>query len=80
MFLYKINEDKLDEIREIPFKKEIELHKLCESNLENIFGLKFIKREFAFNNFRLDTLAFDESSKAFVIIEYKNTSSFSVID
>lgn len=80
MFLYNINGEKLEEIKEIPFKKEIELHKLCEGNLENIFGLKFVKREFSFNNFRLDTLAFDESSKAFVIIEYKNTSSFSVID
>lgn len=81
MFLYNITiGDKLEGIKEIPFKKEIELHKLCESNLENIFGLKFVRREFAFNNFRLDTLAFDESNKAFVIIEYKNTSSFSVID
>ncbi|WP_243156768.1 hypothetical protein [Clostridium beijerinckii] len=44
MFLYNIiNRDKLDEIKEIPFKKEIELHKLCESNLENIFGLKLLK-------------------------------------
>ncbi|MBW6411007.1 DUF5655 domain-containing protein [Clostridium weizhouense] len=80
MFLYNINGEKLEEIREIPFKKEIELHKLCESNLEKIFGLKFVKREFSFNNFRLDTLAFDESSKAFVIIEYKNIRSLSVID
>lgn len=80
MFLYNINGDKLEEIKEIHFKKEIELHKLCESNLENIFGLKFVRREFAFNNFRLDTLAFDEGSNAFVIIEYKNTSSRSVID
>ncbi|MGL5245813.1 MAG: hypothetical protein ACRC7R_11615, partial [Sarcina sp.] len=66
MFLYKINGNKLKEIREKPFKKEIEIHKLCEENLENIFGLKFVKREFYFNNFRLDTLAFDESSKSFV--------------
>lgn len=80
MYLYNINVDKLEEIKEISFEKEIELHRLCESNLENIFGLKFVKREVEFNNFRLDTLAFDESSKAFVIIEYKNTSSFSVID
>ena len=29
MFLYNINRDKLEEIKEIPFKKEIELHKLC---------------------------------------------------
>lgn len=59
MFLYNINRDKLEEIKEISFKKEIELHKLCESNLENIFSLKIIKREVTFNNFRLDTLAFD---------------------
>lgn len=80
MFLYKIDDNNLEEIKEKPFSKEVELHKLCESNLENIFGLKFVKREFSFNNFRLDTLAFDESSKSFVIIEYKNTSNFSVID
>lgn len=80
MFLYKINGNNLEEIKEKPFSKEVELHKLCESNLENIFGLKFVRREFALNNFRLDTLAFDESSKSFVIIEYKNTSNFSVID
>lgn len=80
MFLYKIDGSNLEEVREKPFLKEIELHKLCESNLETIFGLKFVKREFSINNFRLDTLAFDESSKSFVIIEYKNTSNFSVID
>ncbi|MBU3189574.1 DUF5655 domain-containing protein [Clostridium bowmanii] len=80
MFLYKIDGSNLEEIKENPFSKEVELHKLCESNLENIFGLNFVKREFSFNNFRLDTLAFNESSKSFVIIEYKNTSNFSVID
>lgn len=80
MFLYKIDGSSLEEIKENPFLKEVELHKLCENNLENIFGLKFVKREFSFNNFRLDTLAFDEGSKSFVIIEYKNTSNFSVID
>lgn len=45
-----------------------------------VIGLKFVRREFSLNNFRLDTLAFDESSKSFVIIWYKNTSNFSVID
>ncbi|MBU3071938.1 DUF5655 domain-containing protein [Clostridium estertheticum] len=80
MFLYKIDGNNLEEIKENTFSKEVELHKLCENNLENIFGLRFVKREFSFNNFRLDTLAFNESSKSFVIIEYKNTSNFSVID
>lgn len=80
MFLYKINGTNLEQVVEKPFSKEYELHKLCENNLENIFNLKFVKREFTLNNFRLDTLAFDEYSKSFVIIEYKNTSNFSVID
>ncbi|CEQ15099.1 DUF5655 domain-containing protein [Paraclostridium sordellii] len=80
MLLYKINNGKMEEIKEKPFNKEIELHRLCEANLENIFGLKFVKREFNFNNFRLDTLAFDENNKSFAIIEYKKTSNFSVID
>ena len=56
------------------------MHKLCENNLQKIFGLLFVKREFSLNSFRIDTLAFDENNKAFVIIEYKNTSNFSVID
>lgn len=80
MFLYKIDGNNLEEIKEKTFSKEVEIHKLCESNLENIFGLRFVRREYAFNNFRIDTLAFNESSKSFVIIEYKNTSNFSVID
>ena len=80
MFLYNINGGKLDLIKEVPFAKEIELHKLCEKNLEEIFALKFVKREFSLNNFRLDTLAFDEENKCFVIIEYKNTTNFSVVD
>lgn len=81
MFLYKIDgNNKLNEIKETKFSKERVLQNLCEDNLENIFGLKFVKREFSFNNFRLDTLAFDETTKSFVIIEYKKTSNFSVID
>ena len=70
----------MEVIDEKPFKKEIDLHKLCEENLENIFGLRFVKREFYYNNFRLDTLAYDEVNRSFVIIEYKKTSNFSVID
>ena len=45
MFSYKINNNNLEEIVEKPFAKEVEIHKLCENNLEKIFGLKFVKRE-----------------------------------
>ena len=44
MLLYQINNGKMEEVKEKTFKKEIELHKLCEDNLENKFGLKFVKR------------------------------------
>lgn len=81
MFLYKIDENnKLNEIKETKFSKERVLQNLCEDNLENIFGLKFVRSEFALGNFRLDSLAFDETTRSFVIIEYKNTSNFSVVD
>ena len=42
--------------------------------------LNFVKTEFAINNFRIDTLAFDDELNSFVIIEYKKDRSFSVID
>lgn len=80
MILFSIQDNKLEELKEVPFLKEVELHKLCEANLESLFGLEFVRREFALNNFRIDTLAFDKSTKSFVIIEYKNIRNFSVID
>lgn len=33
MFLYSIENNKLEEVKEESFTKEIELHKLCEENL-----------------------------------------------
>lgn len=39
-----------------------------------------MRTEFALNNFRIDTLAFDKESNAFIIIEYKRDKNFSVID
>ncbi|MBU1974026.1 MAG: hypothetical protein KKH52_01370, partial [Nanoarchaeota archaeon] len=67
-------------VKEIKFALEKDLQKLTEENLENIFGLKFISSEFNLQNFRIDTLAFDEENKSFVVIEYKRDRSFSVID
>jgi len=79
MALYKI-ENKLEYINEKPFRLEKEIQELTENNLEPIFGLEFVKSEFALNNFRIDTLAFDKEANAFVIIEYKRDKNFSVID
>lgn len=79
MALFKI-EKKLEYIKEKPFKLEKEIQDLTEHNLNTILGLDFVKSEFALNNFRIDTLAFDKEANAFVIIEYKRDKNFSVID
>ena len=43
-------------------------------------GYTFVRSEFSINNFRIDTLAFDEESCSFVIVEYKKDKNYSVID
>ncbi len=80
MALYKTNNGSLQTIKEDSFKLEKDIQTITEKNLEYIFGLKFIKTEFSLNNLRIDTLAFDNDSKSFVIIEYKRDKNFSVID
>ncbi|OOP46000.1 hypothetical protein BHU76_11415 [Enterococcus faecalis] len=80
MVLYHINKHEMIEIQEVPFAKEKELQFLVESNLEKLFNLKFVATEFSVDNFRLDTVAYDEETKSFVIIEYKKGKRFSVID
>ena len=80
MLLYAVRDGKLERIREDDFKLERDLQKLCDDNLEALFQLKMVKSQFAIENFRIDTLAFDEEAKAFVVIEYKKGENFSVID
>ena len=62
------------------FKLEKDIQSITENNLKEIFGLDFVKHEFQLNNLRIDTLAFDNETKSFVIIEYKKDRNFSVID
>lgn len=81
MTLFKIEgNERLESIKEQPFKLEKEIQTLTENNLNSIFGLDFVKSEFSLNNFRIDTLAYDKDAGTFVIIEYKRDKNFSVID
>lgn len=80
MPLYIAKDNKLEFISEIPFRLEKEIQKLCENNLNELLDYKFVKSEFSVENFRIDTLAFDENNNSFVIIEYKRDKNFSVID
>ncbi len=80
MPIYNIDGEVLTPIKKVKFKNEKELQNLTEKNLEELFNLKFIATEFQVDNLRIDTLAFNEETKSFVIIEYKNVKNYSVID
>lgn len=68
------------ELKQKDFKNEKELQNFFENNIETILGYKFIDTEFLVGDFRIDSLAFDEESKSFRIIEYKNVKNHSLVD
>src|ERR1022692_2840609 len=77
---YLNNSGKLKAINEKPFALERDIQRLFEANLTTIMGLELVKSEFSIKNKRIDTLAYDSQSKAFIIIEYKRDKNISVID
>ena len=68
------------ELKQNDFKSEKELQAFCEKHIAKILGYQLIETEFAVGNFRIDTLAFDEETKSFKIIEYKNVKNHSLVD
>jgi hypothetical protein len=81
MPLFSIKSDRLERVKEVPFKSERkDIQHTTESSLKEVFGYEFVKSELQLNNLRIDTLAFDNENKSFVIIEYKIDQSFSVVD
>ena len=80
MQLFQIKNQQLQKINKDSFKLEKDIQKVVESNMETLFGLEFVRSEFAVAEFRLDSLAYDEANNAFVIVEYKKGSSYSVVD
>ena len=80
MPIYNVQDNNLIPIKKINFKNERELQRLTENNLEELFNLKFIATEFQVDTLRIDTLAYSEETNSFIIIEYKNTKNYSVID
>lgn len=73
MPVYKIENDKAKQLKTTNFKNEKELQLLFESNLEELFGIRFIKTEHSTgekHGGRVDTLGLDENNSP-VIIEYK---------
>ena len=80
MNLYKSSTNGLLELGREKFALEREIQTLVEHNLHTIFSLQFVASELTIDNFRIDTLSYDEESNSFVIIEYKKGHSYSVVD
>lgn len=80
MNLYNLNKINLSQLKEKPFKLEREIQNLFEQNLTLLTGLEFVKSEFTIKGKRIDTLAYDTQSNAFIIIEYKRDKNISVVD
>lgn len=67
-------------LKQNDFKNEKELQTYFEMNLKMILNYTFIDTEVTVGNFRIDTLAFDDETKSFRIIEYKNVRNHSLVD
>ena len=80
MDLYKLKNKKLDSVKSDQFKLEKDIQNIVEDNSQELFNLQLVKSEFSINNYRLDSLCFDQENNSFVIIEYKKGSSYSVVD
>ena len=80
MPIYLNANNKLKEVEEKVFKLEREMQKVFEDNLDTVMGLSLVKSEFTIKNKRIDTLAYDTQSNAFIIIEYKRDKNLSVVD
>ena len=80
MNLYQYDKINLKTLKEKPFKLEKDIQNIFEVNLDSIMGLQIVKSEFTIKNKRIDTLAYDKQSKAFIIIEYKRSKNISVVD
>lgn len=78
--LFQIKDGKAKQVREKEFKLEKDIQFFVEKNMEELLGLEFITTEFAINNFRIDSLAYDRENNAFMIIEYKRGRNESLID
>lgn len=61
------------------FNSELILQRNTQNNLD-LFDLEFVASEFQYNDLRFDTLAFDNRTNSFVIIEYKNKLDIDVLN
>ena len=80
--LFKISNSKVQNKQQLDLKLEKEIQRLCEENLQELFGIRFLASEYTTGNKhggRIDSLGIDENNCP-VIIEYKLDSKENVIN
>lgn len=80
MKIFTSKQGQLSQLKQQKFKLEKDIQRLFEENLTLLSGYIFVRSEFSIKNSRIDTLAFDPETQAFVIIEYKRQQNSSVVD
>jgi len=80
MPLYKIAHKQLELIKENAFRLEKDIQEIVEVSLGSLLGLQLVRSEFPLGGLRIDTLGYDKDAQAFVVIEYKKGSNYSVVD
>jgi predicted transport protein len=71
MPLFEIKKTIATQVKQKDFNDELELHKLIDKNLGEIFKIRYIKDEYITDKHgRIETLGLDESNRP-VVIEYK---------
>lgn len=78
--IYKLKKQKLTPIKKSNFSLERDIQTICEENMETILGIKFLADEFPIGGRRYDAVAYDPNANTFIIIEFKNRESQSLVD
>lgn len=78
--LYSCKGNEVKEIKAENFKLEKDLQNFFEAHMQDLLGYQFIATEFVIDKYRFDSVAFDNDTKSFIIIEYKRGQNDSVVD
>lgn len=78
--LFETKNGKATPVKQQEFKLERELQNFFENNMYEITNYKFLKSEFSIDDYRLDSVAYDEENNAFIIVEYKRGKNESLVD
>lgn len=78
--LYKEENGIISAMEQEPFALEKELQAFFERNMYELTGYRFLETEFTVGSYRMDSIAYNEETDAFIIVEYKRGRNESLVD